>query len=107
LEVAHVLRKKIYVTAAKLRLLQCLELPAEDMQWFTLNEHESHIHVVPMWTIASFKRLKQLSHQYSVSGNSVQCVYIISIYETHTPVVLQSLSPVPFEELLKEDNMRN
>uniref|UniRef100_A0A7C8YBF7 DNA repair metallo-beta-lactamase domain-containing protein n=1 Tax=Opuntia streptacantha TaxID=393608 RepID=A0A7C8YBF7_OPUST len=65
LEVAHVLRKKIYVTAAKLRLLECLELSVEDMQWLTSNEHESHIHVVPMWTIASFKRLKQLSHQYS------------------------------------------
>ena len=104
MEVAHVLRKKIYVTAAKLRLLECLELSVEDMQWFTSNEHESHIHVVPMWTIASFKRLKQLSHQYSVSGNSLQFVYIIS--NTHTPVVSQSLSPVPCEEVSKEDNMK-
>lgn len=67
LEAARVLRKKIYVPAAKLRLLECLELPAEDMQWFTSNDRESNIHVVPMWTIASFKRLKQLSSQYSVS----------------------------------------
>lgn len=65
LEVARVLRKKIYVPAVKLRLLECLELPAEDIQWFTLNEHESNIHIVPMWTIASFKRLKQLSCQYA------------------------------------------
>ncbi|XP_021845558.2 DNA cross-link repair protein SNM1 isoform X1 [Spinacia oleracea] len=65
LEAARVLRKKIYVPAAKLRLLECLELPAEDMQWFTSNDRESNIHVVPMWTIASFKRLKQLSCQYS------------------------------------------
>ncbi|XP_021774860.1 DNA cross-link repair protein SNM1-like [Chenopodium quinoa] len=65
LEAARVLRKKIYVPAAKLRLLECLELPAEDMQWFTLNDRESNIHVVPMWTIASFKRLKQLSCQYA------------------------------------------
>jgi len=66
LEVARLLKKKIYVGAAKLRLLRCLELPEEDMQWFTANEMESHIHVVPMWTIASFKRMKHISSQYSV-----------------------------------------
>lgn len=38
------------------------------MQWFTLNEHESNIHVAPMWTLASFKRLKHLSSQYTVSA---------------------------------------
>ncbi|XP_057505285.1 uncharacterized protein LOC130788572 isoform X2 [Actinidia eriantha] len=65
LEVARVLRKKVYVTAAKLRLLECLGLSGEDMQWFTLNEQESHIHVVPMWTLASFKRLKCISNQYT------------------------------------------
>ncbi|XP_074281401.1 uncharacterized protein LOC141606247 [Silene latifolia] len=65
LEVARVLKRKIYVPVAKLRLLECLGFPAEDMKWFTSNENESNIHVVPMWTIASFKRLKQLSHQYT------------------------------------------
>lgn len=64
LEVARVLRKKVYVNAAKLRILRCLGLPEEDMQWFTSNEQESHIHVVPMWTLASFKRLKHISNQY-------------------------------------------
>ncbi|XP_073129443.1 uncharacterized protein [Henckelia pumila] len=64
IEVARVLRKKIYVTSAKLRILECLDLPQEDMQWLTLNEQESHIHVVPMWSIASFKRLKHVSNQY-------------------------------------------
>ncbi|XP_050125322.1 DNA cross-link repair protein SNM1 isoform X2 [Malus sylvestris] len=65
LEVARVLRKKIYVNAGKLHTLKCLDFPEEDMQWFTLNEQESHIHVVPMWTLASFKRLKHISNQYS------------------------------------------
>ncbi|KAJ4952884.1 hypothetical protein NE237_029716 [Protea cynaroides] len=65
LEVARVLHKKIYVGAAKLRILECLGLPEGDMQWLTKNELESHIHVVPMWTIASFKRMKHLSSQYS------------------------------------------
>ncbi|KAF8393654.1 hypothetical protein HHK36_021900 [Tetracentron sinense] len=65
LEVARILRKKVYVDAAKFRLLECLGLMEEDMKWFTLNEQESHIHVVPMWTIASFKRMKHISNQYS------------------------------------------
>ncbi|XP_050364634.1 DNA cross-link repair protein SNM1 [Argentina anserina] len=65
LEVARVLRKKIYVTAGKLHILKCLDFPEEDMQWFTLNEHESQIHAVPMWTLASFKRLKHVSNQYA------------------------------------------
>lgn len=60
------LRKKVYVNAAKLRLLKCLGLKEEDMQWFTSNEHESNIHVAPMWTLASFKRLKHLPSQYAV-----------------------------------------
>lgn len=60
------LQKKIYVTAGKLHILKCLDFPEEDLQWFTLNEHESQIHVVPMWTLASFKRLKHVSNQYAV-----------------------------------------
>ncbi|XP_021276247.1 DNA cross-link repair protein SNM1 [Herrania umbratica] len=65
LEVARVLRRKVYVTAAKFRLLECLGFSEEDMRWFTLNEQESQIHVVPMWTLASFKRLKHISNQYA------------------------------------------
>ncbi|KAK9273026.1 hypothetical protein L1049_017833 [Liquidambar formosana] len=71
LEVARVLRKKVYVTVAKLRLLKCLGFSEEDMQWFTLNEWESHIHVVPMWTLASFKRLKHISNQYASRFNLI------------------------------------
>ncbi|KAF6174296.1 hypothetical protein GIB67_040789 [Kingdonia uniflora] len=71
LEVARFLRKKVYVGAPKLRLLECLGLPEEDMQWLTLNEQESHIHVVPMWTIASFKRMKHISNQYSNRFNLI------------------------------------
>lgn len=67
-EVARALRKKVYVTAAKLRILECLDFKQEDMQWFTTNEHESHIHIVPMWSIASFKRLDHMSKHYMVTG---------------------------------------
>ncbi|GAB4854711.1 hypothetical protein Ancab_023296 [Ancistrocladus abbreviatus] len=65
LEVARVLRKKVYVTKAKLHALKCLGLTKEDMQWFTVHEQESQIHVVPLWTLASFKRLKQMLNQYA------------------------------------------
>ncbi|XAR69941.1 hypothetical protein NMG60_11001722 [Bertholletia excelsa] len=65
LEVARVLQKKVYVTAAKLRVLECLGLSKEDMQWLTLNGQESNIHVVPLWMLASFKRLKCISNQYA------------------------------------------
>ncbi|KAL5697254.1 hypothetical protein ACHQM5_030890 [Ranunculus cassubicifolius] len=64
IEVARTLQKKVYVGAAKLHTLKCLELPEEDMKWFTKNENESHIHVVPLWTIASFKRMKHIANQY-------------------------------------------
>ncbi|OWM84086.1 hypothetical protein CDL15_Pgr009333 [Punica granatum] len=64
MEVARVLRKKVYVGAAKLRILQCFGYAKEDLQWLTVNEQESHIHVVPMWMLASFKRLKQIANQY-------------------------------------------
>ncbi|KAL5206864.1 hypothetical protein ABZP36_035073 [Zizania latifolia] len=65
MEVARLLQKKIYVGAAKLQILKRLDLPQEIMHWFTANEAESHIHVVPMWTLASFKRMKYLSTQYA------------------------------------------
>lgn len=66
LEVARVLRQKIYINPAKLKLLECLGFSKEDMQWFTVKEEESHIHVVPLWTLASFKRLKHISNRYTV-----------------------------------------
>lgn len=75
LEVARVLRRKVYITAAKFRLLDCLGFSEEDMRWFTLNEQESQIHVVPMWTLASFKRLKHISNQYAV--RSTQLFHLI------------------------------
>ncbi|EFH58287.1 sterile alpha motif domain-containing protein [Arabidopsis lyrata subsp. lyrata] len=65
LEVARVLREKIYINPSKLKLLECLGFSKEDMQWFTVKEEESHIHVVPLWTLASFKRLKHIANRYT------------------------------------------
>jgi DNA cross-link repair 1A protein len=65
LEVARVLREKIYINPAKLKLLECLGFSKDDIQWFTVKEEESHIHVVPLWTLASFKRLKHVANRYT------------------------------------------
>ncbi|KAG5244044.1 DNA cross-link repair protein [Salix suchowensis] len=64
LEVARVLHKKVYVNMAKFRLLECLGFPEEDMRWITLNEQESHIHVVPIYEVpysehCSFTELRE------------------------------------------------
>lgn len=88
LEVARFLHRKVHVTAAKFRLLECLGFSQEDMQLFTLNPQESNIHVVPMWTIASFKRLKHMSNQYAVSMTIISypildaitcCLWLLSL----------------------------
>ncbi len=70
MEIGRALHKKVYIGAAKLRLLKCFGYAEEDMQWLTVNELESHIHVVPMWMLASLKRLKQVSNHYQVSCKS-------------------------------------
>ncbi|PKA47063.1 DNA cross-link repair protein SNM1 [Apostasia shenzhenica] len=71
LEVARTLKRKVFIGAEKLHLLRCLGLSEEDMKWFTAIESESCIHVVPMWTIASFKRMKHISSQYSDRFNLI------------------------------------
>lgn len=66
LEVGKVLQKYIYVGAVKRRLLDCMDLSEEDKKWLTIRDQESHIHVVPLWSIASFKRMSSISHHYHV-----------------------------------------
>jgi hypothetical protein len=92
-EVARLLQKKIFVGAAKLQILKHLELPQEIMPWLTANEAESHIHVVPMWTLASFKRLKHLSSQYAV--RPIVLSYQLYIFKLHS---LVSISHVSFSQ---------
>eukprot|EP00249_Psilotum_nudum_P008816 c21523_g1_i1 orf=41-2824(+) len=71
LELAQVLKRKVYVGAAKLHLLECMDFTEDDMKWLTTNDEESHIHVVPMWTIASFKRMQFISRHYHGRYNSI------------------------------------
>lgn len=76
MEVARVLREKIYINPAKLKLLECLGFSKEDMQWFTVKEEESHIHVVPLWTLASFKRLKHIANRYTVRNSYTNVFFV-------------------------------
>lgn len=71
LEVGKVLEKKVYVGTSKLRLLECMELGDDYTKWLTTNELESHIHVVPLWSIASFKRMGSISRYYQGRYNSI------------------------------------
>ncbi|KAH7276673.1 hypothetical protein KP509_39G017300 [Ceratopteris richardii] len=68
-EVAKALQQKIYCSATKLRLLQCMNFPNEDMKWLTTNDQEAAIHIVPLWSIASFKRMSYIArhnHVFSI-----------------------------------------
>ena len=66
LEVGKALRKKVYVGNSKYKILECLDLCDEDMEWITNNENESSIHTVPLWSIANFKRIASISRYYQV-----------------------------------------
>lgn len=66
LEVGKALQKYVYVGAAKQRLLDCMDLAEEDSRWLTTKDQESHIHVVPLWSVASFKRMGSISRHYHV-----------------------------------------
>eukprot|EP00850_Spirogloea_muscicola_P007807 SM000040S14819 [mRNA] locus=s40:491944:495266:- [translate_table: standard] len=64
LSVARALQKKLFVSPSKQRLLDCMGLTEEDKAWLVNKETESNIHVVPMWSIASFKRMASVARHY-------------------------------------------
>ncbi|GAQ80301.1 putative Sterile alpha motifdomain-containing protein [Klebsormidium nitens] len=70
LEVARELNTKVYVGAARRKVLACLDLPAEDMARLTTNENESNVHVVPLWSLANFKRLTTIAKHYQGRYNT-------------------------------------
>lgn len=43
-----------------------MDLAEEDKRWLTTRDQESHIHVVPLWSVASFKRMGSISRHYHV-----------------------------------------
>lgn len=71
LEVGKALQKYVYVGSAKQRLLDCMDLTEEDKRWLTTKDQESHIHVVPLWSVASFKRMGSISRHYHGRYDSI------------------------------------
>jgi hypothetical protein len=80
-----VLEKKVYVGTSKLRLLECMELGDDYTKWLTTNELESHIHVVPLWSIASFKRMGSISRYYQVH---LKTLHLSPSHITHQTMAL-------------------
>ncbi|CAM6111862.1 unnamed protein product [Calypogeia fissa] len=64
LEVGKVLKKYVYIGAPRKKLLDCMDLSAEDTRWLTCKEYESFIHVVPLWSISNFKRMSSIARHY-------------------------------------------
>lgn len=51
LEVAKALKRKIYVSATKKKILDCLQLPPEESSLLSTNDLETNLHVVPLWMV--------------------------------------------------------
>ena len=54
---------QIYVSVAKRKVLECLELPAELAALMTSNDKETNLHAVPLWSI-TFKSMTRLLKHY-------------------------------------------
>lgn len=54
---------QIYVSVAKRKVLECLELPAELASLMTSNDKETNLHAVPLWSI-TFKSMTRLLKHY-------------------------------------------
>ena len=48
LEVARRLKRKVFVTEAKLRVLRCIGLSPEDLALLTTDERVTNLHVMPL-----------------------------------------------------------
>uniref|UniRef100_A0A1D1ZYG4 SAM domain-containing protein n=1 Tax=Auxenochlorella protothecoides TaxID=3075 RepID=A0A1D1ZYG4_AUXPR len=62
LEAARVLRQKVYVSATKLKILNCLELEPEVRAQLTTSDRETSLHAVPLWMITHDHMTKLLKH---------------------------------------------
>lgn len=60
LEAARVLGRKIYVSATKKKVLDCLQLPAEVAALLTTDDSETNLHAVPLWMVTQKHMAKVL-----------------------------------------------
>ncbi|KAH0864160.1 LOW QUALITY PROTEIN: hypothetical protein HID58_081371, partial [Brassica napus] len=68
LAVERKLRQKIYINPSKLKLLECLGFSKDEMQWFTVKEEESHIHIYCTLVDAfKFRTTENIANRCTVS----------------------------------------
>eukprot|EP00887_Chlorella_sp_A99_P008123 scaffold12.g8123.t1 len=70
LEAARVLQRKIYVSATKRKVLDCLDLPPEYASLLTCDDKETNLHAVPLWMVSQKHMAKTLKF-YRGRFNSV------------------------------------
>lgn len=62
LQAAKVLGCKIYVSATKKKILDCLDLPPDEAALLTTDDSETNLHAVPLWMISQKHMAKTLKY---------------------------------------------
>ena len=52
----------MYVSVAKRKVLECIELPAETAALLTSNDKETNLHAVPLWSVTLKSMARLLKH---------------------------------------------
>jgi len=53
---------QMYVSMAKRKILECLDLPAETLSLLTSNDKETNLHAVPLWSVTLKSMARLLKH---------------------------------------------
>ena len=90
LEAARAVGKKVFVPALKRRTMECLGLSVEEMDLVTTDPGSTNLHAVPLWALASFKRIQQTVSHYEVrrGRRQARCCAFLRIlgHEPHQPL---------------------
>ena len=62
LEAARVTGRKVYVSATKKKVLDCLALPPDYAQLLTTDDAETNLHAVPLWMVTQKNMANALRH---------------------------------------------
>jgi DNA cross-link repair 1A protein len=62
LQAAKVLNCKIYVSATKKKILDCLDLPPDEAALLTTDDSETNLHAVPLWMVSQKHMAKTLKY---------------------------------------------
>jgi DNA cross-link repair 1A protein len=57
-----VLQRKVYVSVAKRKILDCLDLPPEYRDLLTTDDGDTNLHAVPLWMVSQKHMAKLLKH---------------------------------------------